>query len=34
MQYSEYMIALLSALEPRLFESGENIVDEGEEIDE
>ena len=32
--YSDFMIQLLRSLEPRLFEAGEYIFEEGDEIDE
>ena len=33
-QYSEFMIRYLRALEPRYYEQGEYIFEEGEEVDE
>jgi len=33
-QYSDFMIRILSVLEPRLFDAGEVICEAGEEVDE
>ena len=33
-QYSDFMTHYLRALEPRLYEAGEYIFEEGEEVDE
>ena len=33
MQYNKFMIKFMKALEPRFFEPGEYIFEEGEEVD-
>ena len=34
MSYSNFIIEILGALEPRLYDAGEQIIEAGEEVDE